>query len=60
MNWNTFAVTVTAGILTLADMVGIVVLLSAGVAVPDVLIQLLPVGFGAAIGGAAVASRATN
>ncbi|MGE0295005.1 MAG: hypothetical protein AB7P97_21875 [Hyphomonadaceae bacterium] len=60
MNVNLLATSIISGVLTLGLIVGTVVLLSAGVDVPDEFVTLLPVGFGAAIGGAAAVSAARN
>ena len=58
MNFNVLATSLISGVLTLALIVGIVVLLTAGVEVPSEFVTMLPVGFGAAIGGAAAVSAA--
>ena len=56
-NSTTLATTITAGILTVVLIIAITVLLAAGVSVPEQFFQLLPVGFTAAVVGAAVAQK---
>lgn len=60
MNFNVLATSIISGALTLALIIGTVVLLTAGVDVPSEFVTLLPVGFGAAVGGAAAVSAAKN
>ena len=60
MNLNALTTTITAGVLTLSLIGGIVAMSIAAVVVPQVFYDLLPIGFTAAIVGAARTDAKSN
>lgn len=58
MNLNSLATGIIAGVVTLALIVGMVVLAAAGQEVPDAMSQALPYALGGALGVAALAKPA--